>query len=44
MPFGLVYGNAVPAVKVLYGIPRHETYRSKLRAKWRRKGYEVRFA
>lgn len=31
-------------VKVLRGIPNHETYRGKLREKWRRKGYSVRFA
>lgn len=31
-------------VKVLRGIPNHETYRAKLRAKWCRKGYSVRFA
>lgn len=31
-------------VKVLHGIPRHETHRRKLEAKWRRKGYSVRFA
>jgi hypothetical protein len=30
-------------IKVLHGIPRHYTYRLKLEAKWRRKGYSVRF-
>jgi hypothetical protein len=44
MPFGLAYGKSPLRLKTLHGIPRHETYRSKLRAKWRRKGYEVRFA
>lgn len=29
--------------KVLHGIPNHETYRWKLRAKWMRKGYTVEF-
>jgi len=31
-------------VKVLHGIPNHLTYRLKLQDKWRRKGFQVRFA
>lgn len=39
------YAEYVPRpVKVLRGIPNHDAYRWKLRAKWARKGYSVRFA
>ena len=31
-------------LKVLHGIPNHETYRVKLERKWLRKGFNVRFA
>lgn len=44
MPDCNVYEYRALPVKVLHGIQRHETYRVKLEAKWRRKGYSVRFA
>jgi hypothetical protein len=31
-------------IKALHDTPRHYTYRRKLEAKWRDKGYAVRFA
>lgn len=36
--------DTVRPIKVLHGVPRYVTYRDKLQRKWRRKGYNVRFA
>lgn len=43
MPACNVYEYRQRPVVVLHGVPCHNAYRLKLEAKWRRKGYCVRF-